>query len=235
MARGLRWQPFVVAAGLLAPPVVLAVAVWPASAAGGGADDTELAVGDEATGTVGPGGVTSFEITATEAGRVRIDVLGGGSDPTLTLLDDDGNQLDYNDDADGLDPSLQVDLDDGEVIHAEVRSFGGDAMAFTIRVREAGGLDDPGDGDIGTGPTAVPAGGPVTTVPGDGEGAFEAPLGDEPIEVDGPDGVRITLHTDAVGQVCIDAERADGGSSSCGGTLRDLRGHGGFGGSFDGG
>lgn len=168
MARGPRWQPFVVAAGLLAPPLGLAVAVWPASASGGdggGGGDTELAVGDEADGTVGPGGMTDYEITADEDGLVRIDVLGRGGDPTLTVRDEDGTELGFNDDADGLDSSVEVDLDAGQVVHAEVRSFSGEAMAFTIRVRSAGGRDE-GDDE--------PSAGPGTTIPVDVVESFPA-------------------------------------------------------------
>lgn len=229
MARGLRWQPFVVAAGLLAPPLGLAVAVWPASASGGdgGDADTELAVGDDADGTVGPGGVTDYEITVDEDGAVRIDVLGRGGDPTLTVRDDDGRELGFNDDTDGLDSSVEVDVDAGQVLHAEVRSFSGEAMAFTIRVRSAGGGDDGQEGDD------EPSAGPGTTIPGDVE-AFGEPLGDEPIEIDGPGGLRITLREDGSGGVCLESQRPNGGSGSCGETLADLRNTGGFGGSFDG-
>ena len=69
----------------------------------------------EADGTVDGGGIASFEITATDDGPVRIDVLGGGRDPTLTVLDDDGEQLAFNDDTDGLDasePWAQLERDD---------------------------------------------------------------------------------------------------------------------------
>jgi hypothetical protein len=239
VARGPRWQPFVVAAGLLAPPLGLAVAVWPASASGGdgGDADTELAVGDDADGTVGPGGVTVYELTVAEDGAVRIDVLGRGGDPTLTVRDDDGRELGFNDDTDGLDSSVEVDVDAGQVLHAEVRSFSGEAMAFTIRVRSAGAGDGGGDGggggDDGREGDDEPSAGPDTTIPGDVE-AFGAPLGDEPIEIDGPGGLRITLREDGGGGVCLESQRPNGGSGTCGGTLADLRGTGGFGGSFDG-
>jgi hypothetical protein len=154
---GQRWQPFVVAAGLLAPPVVLAVAVRPAAARDGedGGDDTSLAVGEEAGGTVGSG-VASFEITATEDGSVRIDVLGRGNDPTLTVVDEEGDELAFNDDTDGLDPSIALDLDAGEVVHAQVRSFSGVPIAFTIQVT-ATGRGDGGDDDEGAAAGAVPA------------------------------------------------------------------------------
>lgn len=62
---------------------------------------------------------------------------------------------------------------------------------------------------------------------------FEAPLGDEPIEVDAPGGVRIRL-SERDGQVCMDVELATSGSGVCGSSLRDLVQHGGFGGSSDG-
>lgn len=152
-----------VAAGLLAPPLVLAVAVWPASAGdagggGGGSGETsELAVGEEADGSLGAGGVTSYEITAEEPGPVRIDVIGRSGDPTLTVVDDDGSQLGFNDDTDGLDSSLELDLEAGQVVRAEVRSFSGEPLAFTIRVATGGGGDAGGSGDPGPGP--------VTTVP----------------------------------------------------------------------
>ena len=168
MAPRLRWQPFAVAAGLLAPPVVLAVAVWPASASDGSDTDTELAVGDETDGTVGPGGVASFEITAADDGSVRIDVLGRGNDPTLTVVDEDGSELAFNDDTDGLDSSVELDLDEGQVVTAQVRSFSGEPIAFTIRVRAAGDGGD-GGGDAGGGgfidvQPAEPREGPATTI-----------------------------------------------------------------------
>ena len=226
MAPSLRWQPFAVAAGLLAPPVGLAAWVWPASASAGSDTDTALAVGDETDGTVAPGGVATFEITADADGTVRIDVVGRGNDPTLTVVDEDGDQLGFNDDTDGLDSSLEVDLDAGQVVDAEVRSFGGEPMAFTIRVRSTDGDGDDGD-------DADPDAGTATTVAGDVE-AFEEPLGDEPIEVEGPDGLRITLREDGQNGVCLESERAGGGSGTCGATLEDLRQAGGFGGSSDG-
>lgn len=227
---GLRWQPFVVAAGLLAPPVALAVAVWPASASDGSGEETDasLAVGEETDGTVAGDGVVSFEVTATDDGPVRIDVLGRGSDPTLRIVDEGGSELAFNDDSNGLDPSIEVDLEDGQVVHAEVRSFNGDVVNFTIRVRDGdGGADDEGD-DGGDG-----AEGPDTTLPGDVE-AFVEPLGDEPIEIEGPGGVSITLRDEGRGGVCLDVQHPDGGSGTCATSLADLQQSGGFGGSFDG-
>lgn len=179
MAPSLRWQPAVVALALAAPPVGLAVAVWPDSPGGGAAgtstDPVPIGTSDQADGSINFQGVAVFEITADDDVTVRVDVLGGGSDPTLTIVDDDGDQLGFNDDTDGLDPQVVVDLAAGDVVRAEVRSFSGDPMAFTIRTATddaAGGstgdevgTSSSGSGSAGGGSTAVPVPSPAG-VPG---------------------------------------------------------------------
>jgi hypothetical protein len=168
-----RWQPIAVAAALAAPPVALAILVWPtdASAGGGGGSDGEieasLAPGDSADGTVSGTLSADFEIVGDGSGPLVVRVAGGGLDSTLTLVDpESGDQLDYNDDTDGLDPALPVELDDGETVVAEVRSLGGEPGSFTISVDLDDGSDDDGDGagrDGGGGVRVFPPG-PATTI-----------------------------------------------------------------------
>jgi hypothetical protein len=140
-----RWQSVAVAAGLAAPPLLLAAAVWPDP----GGEGTGSSAGVE--GELGPGdddragtdGLSSTDFLVTGPGVLRIDVDGPTFDPTLTLVDPDtGEQLDYNDDSDDLNPSLTVELDEGETVRAQVRSLGGPpGGSFTIRVVEVGAVE----------------------------------------------------------------------------------------------
>lgn len=137
----MRWQPVAVAAALAAPPVALLAAVWPSSAepANGGTTgdpEAELEAGETDEGATN--GVSSTDYLVTGGGRLRIDVDGPGFDPTLTLVDpDSGQQLDFNDDADGLNPSLEIDLGDGGSVLAQVRSLGGPpGGTFTISIEQ---------------------------------------------------------------------------------------------------
>lgn len=136
-----RWQPIAVLAGLAAPPVALAVLVWPASAPAGGSRDGEveatLSAGDAADGSVSGTLSRDYEIVG-DGGPVRITVAGiPGFDATLTLIDpDSGDQIGFNDDAsDGnRDAELTVELGPDETVIAEVRSLGGAPGDFTISV-----------------------------------------------------------------------------------------------------
>ena len=179
----MRWQPFAVVAALAAPPLLLAVLVWPsgASAVDAGGDDDEVAAelhpGDSEQGTVSGSASADYLIVGNGENPVRIDVDGAvGLDATLTLVDpESGESLDYNDDTNELDPQLVIDLDDGETVRAEVRSLGGNAGSFEISVRtDDDGADDAGDGGpVETapprpnrpGPTVVLPAGPATTIP----------------------------------------------------------------------
>lgn len=144
-----RWQPFAVGAALLAPPVLLAAVVWPDDGIGigGGGDggvEAELGAGDSDTATTN--GFTSTDFLILGPGQLRVSVDGPDFDPTLTILDvDSGQQLGYNDDFDNLNPSLVVDLGDGESVRAQVRSLGGPPGGrFEISVQETGDLPDVG-------------------------------------------------------------------------------------------
>jgi len=175
----MRWQPFAIAAGLAAPPVALAIAVWPSTSAAERTDgatgepEAELALGDSDRGTTNGVGSTDYLIVG--PGFLRVDVDGPGFDPTLTFVDpESGEQVDYNDDTNGLNPALAVELEDGESVLAQVRSLGGPpGGAFTITVSE---LDDGAqesvlDAEIGAieEQRRGPAGGvPTTIVIGDG-------------------------------------------------------------------
>ena len=167
-----RWQPLAVAAGFAAPPLLLAVLVWPDPAPAGGASgsdvEAELEVGDTDRGATN--GVSSVDYLISGEGIIRIDVDGPTFDPTLTLVDtESGEQLDYNDDTNGLNPSLTVDLDEGEEVRAQVRSLGGPpGGAFTIRVVEGDAGDAVGGAGVG-GDSGIDGGGSriLTTIPPD--------------------------------------------------------------------
>lgn len=149
-------------AALLAPPVLLAAAVWPEggiSVGGGGDDEVEAELGEGDSESATTNGVTSTNFLIVGPGQLRIDVLGPDFDPTLTLVDpDSGEQLAYNDDFVDLNPSLAVQLDDGESVLAEVRSLGGPPGGrFEISVSATEDLPDAGSGvDGGSDPTAPP-------------------------------------------------------------------------------
>lgn len=134
-----RWQPVAVAAALAAPPVMLTVLVWPSGAAPAPPREdrveASLGPGDAIDGNVSGTFSADYEIVGA-GDRLRVAVAGdGGLDTTLTLVDPDtGEQLDFVDDTDGLDPALAVDLDDGDTVIAEVRSLSGRPGSFTISV-----------------------------------------------------------------------------------------------------
>jgi hypothetical protein len=166
-----RWQPLAVAAGFAAPPILLAAMVWPEPSPAGGAStndvEAELEVGD--TDRSATNGLSSVDYLVRGDGIVRIDVDGPAFDPTLTLVDaESGEQLDYNDDTNGLNPSLVVELDEGEEVRVQVRSLGGPpGGAFTIEVVEADASDAVGagaDGDGGILATIPPEVAPTTVV-----------------------------------------------------------------------
>lgn len=159
-----RWQPIAVLAALATPPVALAILVWPSHAAaggggGGGSDDeiqATLGPGESADGTVSGTFSSDYEILAEGSGVLRISVVGNGLDSTLTLVDpDSGNDLDFNDDTNGLDPQLLVELEDGESVIAEVRSLNGEPGAFVISVDVDDGESSGGSGGGGGPPTTA--------------------------------------------------------------------------------
>lgn len=159
----MRWQPFAVTAALLAPPVLLAVAVWPAGGIGGDGDGVEAELGEGDSEVATTDGFTSTDFLIVGPGQLRIDVEGPGWDPTLTLVDpDSGEQLAYNDDFVDLDPSLAVELDEGETVRAQVRSLTGPPGGrFEISVSATDDLPDAG-GAVGGG---AGGGGPVAPPP----------------------------------------------------------------------
>ena len=175
----MRWQPFAIAAGLAAPPVALAIAVWPSTSAAERADgatgepEAELALGDSDRGTTNGIGSTDYLIVG--PGLLRVDVDGPGFDPTLTFVDaESGEQIDYNDDTNDLNPALAIELDDGESVLAQVRSLGGPpGGAFTITVSEFDeeaqqGILDAEIGAVVEQRQAGAGGAPTTIVIGDG-------------------------------------------------------------------
>ena len=167
----MRWQPIALTAALLAPPVLLAAAVWPEGGIGGdGGGDVEAELGEGDSEVATTDGFTSTDFLIVGPGQLRIDVEGPGWDPTLTLIDPEtGEQLAYNDDFQDLNPSLAVQLDDGESVRAQVRSLGGPPGGrFEITVRATDDLPDVGGDDVGVGVGGgADPGGPVVTVVSD--------------------------------------------------------------------
>jgi hypothetical protein len=171
-----RWQPIALTVALLAPPVLLAAAVWPEDGIGGGAGDgveAELGEGDRETSSTD--GFTSTDFLVVGPGQLRIDVEGPGWDPTLTLIDpDSGEQLAYNDDFVDLNPSLAVELGEGDSVRAQVRSLGGPPGGrFVISVSATDDAPDAGsgaDGGAAGGGGADPVA-PPPVLPGQGQSA----------------------------------------------------------------
>jgi hypothetical protein len=139
-----RWVRRGLVGVLLALPVVaVAVVAWPDDDGDAGGDfradgsgpEGVLVVGDSVEGEIGFGEVAVYRLEG--EGRADVSVAGvAPMDATLTVLDEDGDQVGFNDDTNGLDPELRVDLDDGQLT-VEVRDLRGSAAAFTVTVRDA--------------------------------------------------------------------------------------------------
>lgn len=216
----MRWQPFAVGAALLAPPVLLAAAVWPDDGLGGGAGGIEAELGEGDSEVATTNGLTSTDFLIVGPGQLRISVDGPGWDPTLTILDpESGVQLGYNDDFDDLNPSLVVELDEGESVRAQVRSLRGPPGGrFEISVRETGDLPDVGGGAIGGGTDGAPGAGPVDvtlapTIPADLEllDLGELVAGDSAGATTGAEGLA-TYRLTGPGDFVVSVVSADGSS-----------------------
>jgi hypothetical protein len=137
-----RWvRRLLVVLLLAAPVVVVTVVAWPSGSSGGGgggarADgsgpDGALVAGDTVEGEVGFGEVAEYRLVGD--GRVRINVRGDQPfDATLTVRTDDGEEVAYNDDTNGLDPEVVVDAGEEPLI-VEVRELGSNAGSYTLSV-----------------------------------------------------------------------------------------------------
>jgi hypothetical protein len=140
------------AAAVAAPAVVVVVLAWPegGDADRGGRDGRGEVLLD--VGELSDGQELDVEVPASGAARLTIVGRGDevtvraegrrGFDSTLTLLDADGEQVAFNDDAADLDPALSFELDDGESATIEVRSFGGVPGDVAV-IREDGSGEEP--------------------------------------------------------------------------------------------
>jgi hypothetical protein len=137
---GVRWLRRGLVVLLLAAPIVVVVVVaWPdqrSSEAGadgvraeGSGPDGALVAGDTIDDEIGFNEVAEYRLVGD--GTVQIDVV-GLSDGTLTIRDDDGTELAFNDDTNGLDPQLVFELD--EDVTVEVRDLGGTPGRYTLSV-----------------------------------------------------------------------------------------------------
>ena len=125
---------------LLAAPVLLVMAVaWPSgddaavdgnTRAEGSGPDGALVAGDEVEDEIGFGEVAAYDLGG--EGTVRIDVT-GLNDGTLTIRSDEGRELAFNDDTNGLDPQLTFELT-GDEVTVEVRDLGGNPGSFVLTV-----------------------------------------------------------------------------------------------------
>ena len=138
----MRWVRRLLVVLLLAAPVVVVTAVaWPSSAGSGGGGgsredgsgpDGALVAGDTVDGEVGFGEVATYRLVGD--GPVRINVRGVQPfDATLTVRSDEGAEIAYNDDTNGLDPEVIVEAGD-EPLTVEVRELGGNPGAYTLSV-----------------------------------------------------------------------------------------------------
>ena len=147
---GVVWlRRALVVLALAAPVAVVTVVAWPDEGFGGGGGNVRqegsgpggaVVAGDSVGGTLGFGEVASYRALGS-GGQLRIGVTGVGFDFTLTVLDEDGDQLAYNDDTNGLDPEVVVEVDADEEFTIEVRELGGQAAGFTMSVDEIGGAE----------------------------------------------------------------------------------------------
>jgi len=138
----MRWVRRASVVVLLAAPVLVVVVVaWPDDRSGGGGAPREegsgpggaLVAGDAVGGEVGFGEVAEYRLIGDD-GDVRVGVRGApGFDATVTVVDADGDQVAYNDDSNGLDPEVGVELT-GEELVVEVRELSGNAGGFTVYV-----------------------------------------------------------------------------------------------------
>jgi hypothetical protein len=142
------WQRALVALALAAPVLVVLVVAWPEGSGGdavpevtldgvGDVDLGDLNEDDEVDVDVPAQGAARFTLVGTGA-RITVRAEGrAGFDSTLTVVDEEGNQIAYNDDSNGLDPEVVVDLDDDQQASVEVRSFGGQSGRVVV-VRQDG-------------------------------------------------------------------------------------------------
>ena len=139
---GVRWvRRLVVVLLLAAPVVVVTVVAWPSGSGSGGGRGTRedgsgpdgaLVAGDTVEGELGFGEVASYRLVGD--GQVRINVRGVQPfDATLTVRSDDGGEIAYNDDTNGLDPEVVVEAGEEPLI-VEVRELGSNPGTYTLFV-----------------------------------------------------------------------------------------------------
>jgi hypothetical protein len=141
-----RWLRRVLVVAVLLAPIAMVVAIArPDDGAaasgevrgGGSGADGVLLDGDRVHGDLGFGEAARYR--ATGDGPTRIGATGGGADLQITVRAvDGGTELASNDDTNGLDPEVTLDLDDGEPVDVEVRELGGNPASFTLYVEAAG-------------------------------------------------------------------------------------------------
>ena len=122
---------------LVAPIAAVVWVAWPSDGDGGddvraegSGPDGALVEGDSVDDQLGFGEVARYRLVG--EGTVVIGVR-GLADGTLTIRGENGQELAFNDDTNGLDPELTYDLGDDEVT-VEVRDLGGNPGAFTLFV-----------------------------------------------------------------------------------------------------
>ena len=133
-----RWVRRLLVTLLLLAPIGLVVAVaWPDDAEDddavrdeGSGPEGALVAGDTVQDQLGFGEVATYRLVVDD--QVVIDVT-GLPDGTLTVRDDDGGEVAFNDDTNGLDPQVTVNPD-GRELRVEVRDLGGQAGLFTLSV-----------------------------------------------------------------------------------------------------
>lgn len=142
------WRRALVALALAAPVLVVLVVAWPEGSGDDGAvpevvldAGADVDLGDLAEDAevvdVPAEGAARFTLVGTGA-PITVRAEGrAGFDSTLTVVDEEGNQLAFNDDSNGLDPEVVVELDDDQRASVEVRSFGGQPGSVVV-VRQDG-------------------------------------------------------------------------------------------------
>lgn len=166
---------------------------------------TPVALGDVATGVIDPeADVDFYSLDVAEASVLVLDVdaseIGSALDPVLSLFDEGGTVIAFNDDFDGLDSRIRFSVPEGRYFVAIADFSAGGSPSHTYSL--SFGSLAPGPGDPTT-LTATGLGAPLGMTAGAGV-IYVADLGGRLLEVGLDGSVRTLLTGDAFIDVAVD-------------------------------